>query len=66
MENVKNRMQLHMTTDNENAIKWFSKLNFKDAKYFDGLHLIEIYILEVEINKPIYVGNTISICRNFV
>jgi hypothetical protein len=34
MENVKNRMQLHMTTNNDNAVKWFSKLNFKDAEIF--------------------------------
>jgi hypothetical protein len=59
MENVKNRMQLHMTTSKENAVKWFSKLNFKDARYFEGLHLIEMYNLEVEYNKPVYVGTSV-------
>jgi hypothetical protein len=34
MENVKNRMQLYMTTDDEKAMKWFSKLNFKDTRHF--------------------------------
>ena len=37
MENVKNRMSLHLTTDNDNAIKWFSKANLKDCKYYNGL-----------------------------
>jgi len=40
MENVKNRMDLHRTTDHTNAVKWFSKLHFKDSKNIDGLHLI--------------------------
>jgi hypothetical protein len=29
MENVKKRMDLHMTTNHDNAIKWFSKINVK-------------------------------------
>jgi len=33
MENV-NRMVLHMTTDNDNAIKWFSKINMKGYKNY--------------------------------
>ncbi|MFM7989218.1 MAG: hypothetical protein ACKPKO_58880, partial [Candidatus Fonsibacter sp.] len=32
-ESVKNRMDLRLTTDNERAIKWFSKLHFKDSKF---------------------------------
>ena len=59
MENVKNRMQLHMTTSHDNAVKWFSKLHFKDARYFEGLHLIEMFKLEVEYNKPVYVGTSV-------
>ena len=43
MENVKNRMDLHMTTNHDNAIKWFSKINLKDCKTIDGLYLIEMY-----------------------
>ena len=35
MENVRNRMSLHLTTDN-NAIKWSSKVNFKDRKHYNG------------------------------
>jgi hypothetical protein len=59
MENVKNRMQLHLTTDHDNAVKWFSKANFKDSKFFRGLHLIEMYKTEIECDKPIYVGTSI-------
>ena len=28
MQNVRNQMNLHLTTDHTNAIKWFSKCNF--------------------------------------
>jgi hypothetical protein len=42
MENVKKRMDLHMTTNHENAIKWFSKMNLKDCTYFDALYLIDM------------------------
>jgi hypothetical protein len=59
MENVKNRMDLHMTTDNDNAIKWFSEVNMKDCKTIDGLYLIEMYKKEIVYDKPIYVGTSI-------
>ena len=59
MENVKNRMSLHLTTDNDNAIKWFSKANLKDCKYYNGLYMIELYKTEIIYNKPIYVGTGI-------
>ena len=38
MENVRNRICLHLTTNPDNAIKWFSKLNFKTCKKNDNLH----------------------------
>jgi hypothetical protein len=47
MENVKNRINLHLTTDESNAVKWFSKINFKSSKQFDNLHLIEMYKQEI-------------------
>jgi hypothetical protein len=59
MENVKNRIQLHLTTDEENAVKWFSKINFKTSKNFDNLHLIEMFKQEIVYDKPIYVGTSI-------
>ena len=34
MENVKHRIQLHATTSYDIAVKWFSKMNFKNSKYF--------------------------------
>jgi len=59
MENVKNRIDLHLTTDHDNAIKWFSKINLKDCKSYDGLYLIEMYKKEIVYDKPIYVGTSI-------
>jgi hypothetical protein len=59
MENVKNRISLHLTTNNDNAIKWFSKLNFKTCKKNDNLHFIEMYKAEVVYDKPIYVGTSV-------
>ena len=59
MENVKNRVSLHLTTEETNAVKWFSKINFKTSKNFDNLHLIEMYKQEIIYDKPIYVGTSI-------
>ena len=33
MENVKNRTELKLTTENEKTIKWFSKLHVKGSKF---------------------------------
>ena len=59
MENVKNRVNIHATTSDKNAIKWFSKVNLKNAKYFSGLYLIEMYKKEIVYDKPLYVGTSI-------
>ena len=59
MENVKNRVNIHATTSDKNAVKWFSKVNLKNAKYFSGLYLIEMYKKEIVYDKPIYVGTSI-------
>jgi hypothetical protein len=59
MENVKNRVDIHLTTDEKNAIKWFSKINFKNSKCIDGLRLIETYKKVIIYDKPIYVGTSI-------
>ena len=59
MENVRNRMDLHLTTCDDNAIKWFSKFNYKNSKEFDGLHLIEMFKTEIIYDKPIYVGTSV-------
>ena len=40
MENVKNHMDLKLTTDNNKAINYFSKTHFKNAKLIDGLSLM--------------------------
>ena len=59
MENVKNRINIHMTVEEKNAIKWFSKINFKTAKHYDNLYLIEMYKKEIVYDKPVYVGTSI-------
>ena len=59
MENVKNRANIHATTSDTNSIKWFSKLTFKNNRYFRGLYLIGNYKTEIIYEKPIYVGTSI-------
>ena len=59
MENIKNRVSIHATTSDKNAVKWFSKVNLKNAKYFSGLYLIEMYKKEIVYDKPLYVGTSI-------
>ena len=53
MENIKNRINIHATTSEQNAVKWFSKVHMKGAKYFSGLYLIEMYKEEVLYDKPL-------------
>ena len=59
MENVKNRINLHLTDNEANAIKWFSKINFKTSKSIEDLYLIEVFKKEIVYDKPIYVGTSI-------
>ena len=59
MENLKNRVNIHATTSENNAIKWFSKVNMKNAKFFSGLYLIEMFKEEIVYDKPLYVGASI-------
>ena len=56
MENVRNRMNLHLTTDQDNAIKWFSKPEFKTNTHANGLYLIETHKTRIVYDKPVYVG----------
>ena len=59
MENVKNRMEMHLTTSEENAVKWFSKDNLKTCSNVFDLYMIEMCKTKVVLDKPIYVGTTI-------
>ena len=56
MENIKNRINIHATTSEKNATKWFSHVQFKTARYFNGLYLIENYKARIVYDKPVYVG----------
>ena len=58
-ENIKNRIELKLTTELDRAIAWFSKLHFKSSRCIDGLHLIEMFKQEVLYDKPSYVGTSI-------
>ena len=51
-EQVKNRIELKLTTDHDRAIKWFSKIHFKSSRCIDGLHLDEMSKQEVLYDKP--------------
>jgi hypothetical protein len=41
MENVKNRVNIHATTSDKNAIKYFSKVNMKNANIFQDYILLK-------------------------
>jgi hypothetical protein len=56
MQNVRNQMKLHLTTDHKNATKWFSKCNFKNNTNANGLYLIEMDKETIVYDKPVYVG----------
>jgi hypothetical protein len=56
MQNVRTQMDLHVTTDPKNAMKWFSKCNFKNNAYANGLYLIETQREKLVYDKPVYVG----------
>ena len=59
MEDVRNRIKLHLTTDDKDAIRQFSKPLFKQGRDIDGLYLIEMKFDAIEMKKPIYVGTSI-------
>jgi hypothetical protein len=56
MEDVRNRENMHMTIDRDNAIQWFSKIEFKSANFIDGLYLIQTHKTSTVYDKPAYVG----------
>ncbi|MFM7985857.1 MAG: hypothetical protein ACKPKO_41735, partial [Candidatus Fonsibacter sp.] len=51
MENVKNRIDLKLTTDRNLAIRWFSKLHVKDSRECNGFHMIEMYKKDIVYDK---------------
>ena len=59
MEDVRNRMGMRLTVDPDNAIKWFSTPQFKNANFIDGLYLIQTHKREVLYDKPVYAGCSI-------
>ncbi len=59
MEDVRNRENMRLTIDRENAIKWFSKLEFKGTNFIDGLYLIQTHKTATVYDKPVFVGCSI-------
>ena len=49
-------MNLHITTEHKNAIKWFSICSFKKNTHANGLYLIETFKERIVYDKPVYVG----------
>ena len=59
MENVKNRIDLRLATNEDQAIKHFSKNTYKFSDYFNGVYIIEHYKPRVVYDKLVYVGTTV-------
>jgi hypothetical protein len=55
-EGVRNRENMHLTIDRDNAIKWFSQIEFKRTNFVDGLYLIRTHKTATLYDKPVYVG----------
>ena len=48
-------MDMRLTIDPDNAIKWLSTPQFKNANFIDGLYLIQTHKTEVLYDKPVCV-----------
>ena len=59
MENVNSRIDIRLSPNDEHAIKQFSKIDYKDSKYINGIYLVELYKRKIVYDKPIYVGTSI-------
>ena len=59
MQNVGNHMDLHLTTNPKDAIKWFSKFKFQNHTYSNGSYLIETHREKIIDDRPVYVGHAI-------
>ena len=55
MENVQNKVDMKFTLDEDYAVKYFSKLQFKDSRFINGLYVIEMFKKEIVYDKPCYV-----------
>lgn len=56
MENLRGRIDLKYLTDDEKAMKWQGKMNFKNSMYHNGLYTVEMSKLKLVYDKPLYVG----------
>lgn len=57
MENIRNRVDIQLVTDENKALKLIRKPNFKNSIIIhENLLSIEIEKTSLKFNKPIYVG----------
>ena len=49
-------MNLHLTTDHDNAVKWSNKVDVKRNTNANGLYLIATRKNDIIYDKPVYVG----------
>lgn len=47
---------MHLAINRDNAIKWFSKIEFKHANYIDGLYKIQTHKTTTMYDNPVYVS----------
>ena len=60
MENVRNRIEVQLHTDRNKKLKRIKNPRFKCTKEInENLSAITLHKTEVELNKPIYVGQAI-------
>ena len=60
MENIRNRVNIHLIKDAEEAEKLVNRPNFDDFKIFDEfLIAIKMKKTKLHFNKPVYVGMSI-------
>jgi len=60
MENVENRIELDVVSDDKQLLKCVNKPHMRTFKtIFDGVSLIQYYKCKAKLNKPIYIGQAI-------
>ena len=50
MENVQKMVAMKVTLDEDYAVKYFSKLHFKDSRFINGLYMIEMFKNEIVLS----------------
>ena len=60
MENIRNRKDMKLVTNEQKYLKYVMKPNFKDSvRFSDNLMGVEMGKIEITMNKPVYFGQAI-------